>query len=250
MPAKRQPRPSERPQTDEIWGLIVTQLKIWITPENQPARRPYLMMVLDLDHDLLLNQDVLETPPTPQAVEAVLAKAMNKPARGAGKPRRPARVRFADPELAQALASALERVGVAGEVGPLPQLEEAVRLLEEHMRGGPEHPALLSVRGVTPQSVGGLFAAAAKFYRAAPWVALNNGQTFALQIPAKGGATWIASVMGNGGVEYGLAVYKSWSAFEKVYLGADDPRELMSGHLALFFGGPEMLPFPDYEAAQ
>ena len=106
------------------------------------------------------------------------------------------------------------------------------------------------MRGATPQSVGGLFAAAAEFYRAAPWVALNNGQTFALKIPAKGGAKWIASVMGNGGVEYGLAVYKSWSAFEKTFLGADDPRELMSGHLALFYGGPELLPFSDFEAAQ
>ena len=228
----------------------MAQLKIWVTPKNQPAWRPYLMMVLDLDHDLLTNQDISQPLPTPQAVEAVLAKAMNQPVRGSGKPRRPARLRFADPALAQALAPALERVGVAGEVGPLPELDEAVRLLEEHMRGRPEHPGLLSVRGATPQSVAGLFAAAAGFYRAAPWIQLNNGQTFALQIPAKGGATWIASVMGNGGVEYGLGVYKSWSAFEKVYLGADDPRELLSGHLALFYGGPEMLPFDDFDAAQ
>ena len=250
MPTKRALRPSDRPQTHETWGLIVAQLKIWITPKNEPAWRPHLMLVLDLDHDLVLNQDISQPPPTPQAVEAVLAQAMNKPAPGGGKPRRPARVRFADPLLAPALAPGLERVGVAGEVGPLPELEEAVRLLEEHMRGGPEHPGLLSVRGATPQSVGGLFAAAAEFYRAAPWVQLNNGQTFALQIPAKGGATWIASVMGNGGVEYGLAVYKSWSAFEKVYLGADDPRELLSGHVALFYGGPEMLPFDDFDAVQ
>ena len=157
-------------------------------------------------------------------------------------------MRFADPALAQALVPALERVGVAAEVGPLPELEDAVRLLEEDMRGGPEHRGLLSVPGATPRSVGGLFAAAAEFYRAAPWVQLNNGQTFALQIPARIGASWIASVMGNGGVEYGLGVYKSWHAFEKVYLGADDPRELLSGHLAVLYGGSEMLPFDDFDA--
>jgi tetratricopeptide (TPR) repeat protein len=56
--------------------------------------------------------------------------------------------------------------------------------------------------------------------------------------------------MGNGGVEYGLGVYKSWSAFEKVFMGSDDPRELFSGHLAVLYGGPHMLPFDDMDALQ
>ncbi len=230
--------------------MLVVQLRLWITPDDAPPWRPYLVMVLDLEHDLVTHHDIAQAAPTPENVEAALAKAMNRPARGSGKPRRPARVRFADPALAQALAPALERVGVAGEVGPLPELEAAVRLLEEDMRGRPEHPGLLSVPGTTPQFVGALFAAAAEFYRAAPWVQLNNGQTFALQIPAQAGPTWIASVMGNGGVEYGLGVYQSWAVFEKTYLGADDPRELLSGQLAVWYGGPEMLPFDDLEALQ
>ena len=250
MPAKRALRPSDRPQTQETWAVLVAQLRLWITEENKPAWRPFVVLVLDLDHGFIANQDISQAPPTASAVEAILAKAMNQPARGSGKPRRPAVVRFADPVLAQALAPGLARVSVAGEVGPLPELDEALPRLEDEIRGRPEAPGLLSVPGATPQSVGGLFAAAAAYYRAAPWIQLNNGQTFALQIPARGGATWIASVMGNGGVEYGLGVYKSWAAFEKIYLGADDPRELMAGHLALFYGGPELLPFDDYEALQ
>ncbi len=250
MPTKRTLRPSDRPQTQETWAVLVAQLRVWISEPNQSAWRPFVALVLDLDHGTLTNQDVFQAPPTALAVEALVAKAMNQPARGSGKPRRPAVVRFADPVLAEALAPGLARVSVAGEVGPLPQLEEELHLLEDEIRGRPEAPGLMSVPGATPQSLGGLFAAAAEYYRAAPWIALNNGQTFALQIPARGGATWIASIMGNGGVEYGLGVYKSWAAFEKVYLGADDPRELMTGHLALFYGGPELLPFDDLDALQ
>jgi tetratricopeptide (TPR) repeat protein len=251
QPRKRtSPKPSERRQTRETWGVLVAQLRIWITPDDAPPSRPFLVMVLDLDNDRVPGQDMLSHTPTPDDVETVLAAAMNHPAPGGGKPRRPAKIVLADVALAEALAPALARVGVVWEVRPLPELDNVVRLLEEHMRGGPEHPGLLSVRGATPEFVGVLFAAAADFYRAAPWVQLNNGQTFALQIPAGSGPKWIASVMGNGGVEYGLGVYKSWSAFEKVFMGSDDPRELFSGHLAVLYGGPHMLPFDDMDALQ
>ncbi len=246
----RHPKPSDRPQTRETWGVLVAHLRIWITPEDAPPSRPFLAMVLDLDNDRVPGQDMFPQAPTLDEVESVMAHAMNHPAPGSGKPRRPATMRFADPALAEALAPALARIGVAWEVRPLPELENVVRLLEEHMRGGPEHPGLLSVKGATPEFVGALFAAATEFYRAAPWVQLNNGQTLALQIPAEGGPQWIASVMGNGGVEYGLGVYKSWSAFEKVFMGTDDPRELFSGHLAVLYGGPNVLPFDDFDALQ
>ncbi len=252
MPRQRQPKPSDRPQTNETWGALVTQLRIWITPEDAPPSRPFLVMALDLDHDRVLAQDMFPQTPTAEDVEAVLADAINHPASGAGQPRRPAKVVFVDAAWAEALAPALARVDVAWSVHPQPELENVVRLLEEHIRGVPEHPGLLSVKGATPEFVGALFSAAADFYRAAPWEQLNNGQTFALQIAegtAGGGRTWIVSVMGNGGVEYGLGLYHSWEAFEKIFMGAaDNLSELLGGHIALFYGGPEMLPFDDFDA--
>ncbi|MGH2523239.1 MAG: DUF7309 domain-containing protein, partial [Anaerolineales bacterium] len=115
-----------------------------------------------------------------------------------------------------------------------------------------EQPGLLSVEGVTPELVQGLFAAAAEFYRAEPWVKLNNSQTFALRFPAKGGPEWVVSVMGNGGVEYGLSVYKSWVMFEKTFLGADSPLDVLDpqGSLVMFYEKVSALPFDDYEAIQ
>lgn len=37
MPRKRRPlKPAERPLTEETWGVLVTQLRLWITPEDEP----------------------------------------------------------------------------------------------------------------------------------------------------------------------------------------------------------------------
>ncbi|MBP7691422.1 MAG: tetratricopeptide repeat protein [Anaerolineales bacterium] len=254
MPAKRRAqKPSERPQSNETWGLLVTQLRVWITPEDAPPSRPFLALVLDPEQDLLLGQEMFPEPPTVEQIEGVLADAINRPAPGAGKPRRPAKVAFAEPALAESLVDTLAGVGIAWEVRPLPELEAVVRLLEEHLHGRPEFPGLLSLQGVTPQLAGELFAAAAAFYRAAPWVRLNNGQAFAVRFPAAGGPEWVASVMGNGGVEYGLALYKSWASFERLFLGKGEPIEQLmvpEGHVVLFLGDVGQLPIADYEAQQ
>jgi hypothetical protein len=54
-----------------------------------------------------------------------------------------------------------------------------------------------------------LFAAAAEFYRAKPCVALSNEQTLAVRVPPERKPRYV-SIMGNGGVEYGLAVCAKW----------------------------------------
>ena len=69
--AKRQPKPSDRPQTRETWGVLVTQLRLWITPEVEPPSRPFLVLVLDLDNDRVPGQDMLSQTPTPDDVETV-----------------------------------------------------------------------------------------------------------------------------------------------------------------------------------
>ena len=51
-----------------------------------------------------------------------------------------------------------------------------------------------------------LFAAAAGFYRAAPWRALTNVQL--LDVITPGGRSWTVCVLGNGGQEFGVALYE------------------------------------------
>lgn len=254
MPRKRHPTQAFRPQVREDWGVAVFRLRAWIAPKDQPPYRPFVIMVLDLTHDLILNSELVEGSPDAKAVLAVLHNAMNHPIRGVGKPRRPERVVFVDPAHAESLAEPLAALNITCESSGLPMLDEIIREMESHLRGGrPEHPGLLSVEGVTPKMADGLFAAAAEFYRAAPWVQLTNGQVFALRFPAKSGPEWIASVMGNGGVEYGLALYKSWDHFSKVFMGeGDNPYDMLSpeGQAAVLFDNIASLPFQDLDALE
>jgi hypothetical protein len=81
--------------------------------------------------------------------------------------------------------------------------------------------------------VSGFFDAAAECYRAAPWVRLANDQPIALRISAERGDERIAVVMGNAGMEYGLAVYENWAEFEQLYAGVDDPVEALPAHGSL-----------------
>lgn len=247
----RHPKAANRPQVPELWGAGVVQLRLWITPDDAPPTRPYVVMVLDLKHGMVVGSEMFDTAPTPADVHTTLLTAMAKPMPGTGRARRPERVLVGEATFVADLQPKLADISVACEYQDLPMLPEIARELELFSREGePELPGLLSVKGVTPELAQGLFAAAAEFYRAEPWVKLTNGQTFALRIPAKGGAEWIASVMGNGGVEYGLAIYKSWAMFEKTFLGADSPMETLDpqGSLVLFYESVSALPFDDYDA--
>lgn len=256
MPAARKrsaKKPSEQPQTNETWGALVAQLRTWIAPEEGAPYRPYGLLVLDLTHDKLMAMQLFPGPPTAEETEAVLADAITKPGRGAGKPRRPAEIVFADPALARALAPALAQVGIVGRVHDLPELRDAIRGLEAHMRGGqPENPGLLSVAGVTPALAGGVFAAAADYYRAAPWVALTNAQALAVRIPPDRESPRIVTTLGNAGVQYGLGVYERWSDFERVFLGGDERQAMIGpeGNLVLWFDSVTAVPFDDLDAAQ
>lgn len=249
---KRQLNPASLPQTATTWGIGVQQLRIWITPPDEPPGRPHLIMILDLTRDLIMGDDLLDHAPTPDEVRETIFKTITKPARKTGRPHRPTNVIFADPALTDTLITPLAEIGVACETGDLAMIPAIIHDLENSMRGGEEHPGLLSVPGVMPEMVHSFFAAAADFYRAAPWIQLTNEEAFAIQFPIKNGTTRIAVTMGNSGIEYGLAVYDDWADVERMYQGVDDPREAMppQGALSLFFERISQFPIADLEAMQ
>ena len=251
-PRKHRFDPAALPQSAATWGVSVQQLRIWITPPDEPPSRPYLIMVLDLTRDFLMGENLLDHAPTPDEVREVIFKTIAKPAKATGRPHRPSKILFADPMVIEALAPALTHIGITCETGDLSIIQPVIRDLEKHMRGGEEHPGLLSGAGVTPGMAASFFAAAAEFYRAAPWVQLRNEDAFAIRFPANGGRTRIAVTMGNSGVEYGLAVYNDWADIEKLYTGLDNPMEALplEGALTLFYEGVSQLPLEDYEAMQ
>lgn len=242
------------PRLPETWLIGIVRLRIWITPEDETPYRPWLVVVVSGETGKLRATNLFPAEPTVQEVYDVLAQGMRKPAAKAGKPARPARVVVASgadmPELLAFLgAQELEFEVYRDEIPP--ELDEMIADLEENLRGGPEHKGYLSVEGVTPELVGGLFRAAAEFYRAAPWIRLDNYQTIALR-PAGESDYRYALVMGQGGVEYGVLMYLRWADVERQFLDADNPTEQIpdDGLHSLWYDTIDRMPFDDLEAIE
>jgi tetratricopeptide (TPR) repeat protein len=252
MPRKSRRSPGDLPQQAETWHVAVRQLRIWITPSDAEPSRPFATLVLNLDKKWIQGADIGQAYPTPEQMLETLFQAMAEPPKGAGqKPHRPTQIRFEDATMATALAPELDKISIAGQHRSLPEVvNELVTDMETYMRGGPEHPGLLSVKGVTPELVGELFAAAAEFYRAAPWVHLTGQQALAVRVSPERQARFVL-VMGGGGMEYGLAVYRRWEDVLRLY-EVDDPVESLpqDGAHSFLFAEVTLVPFDDLEAIE
>ncbi|MBC8253442.1 MAG: hypothetical protein H8E35_05375 [Ardenticatenia bacterium] len=241
------------PQQAETWHVAIPRLPIWITPPDEDPWRPFGILVVNLDSELVQTADTAEGFPTWDQVLEVLFSAMRGSPPGTFyAPHRPTHIQVEDAELAAALTPELEKINVTVQSCPRPELvDELIAEMGTSMRDGPEHPGLLSEKGVTPELVGGLFAAAAGFHRAAPWVQLTDEQPMAVHVPPERRDRY-AIVMGAGGVEYGLVACRSWKDVVCLYDLADHPMEAVpaDGRHTLFFDGITMVPFDDLEAIE
>jgi len=252
MPRLSSRQPQDLPQRDEMWHALVFRMHTWITEPGKKPARPFGLMILNFSDGKIMGMDIAEAP-TPEWIRATLFKAITKPGPG-NQPHRPQTLTFPDPALAAALASPLSEIGVDCQPMDTPdEVYEIVADLEGHMRGDrPDVTGLLSVEGVTPEIVGDLFAAAAEFYRAAPWVRLVNVQALAVQLPTEAEPRFV-SVMGNAGLEYGLSVSLTWADFRRLASGAgDQPMDVIpsEGIRSLLFNSITQVPFDDLDAVE
>jgi hypothetical protein len=241
------------PAVDEHWLVVIHRMRLWITPPDEAPARPYGLFIFVLENGYALGSDLIPTAPTAEQVQAALFKAMRKPPAVSGPARRPAGIALVDENLAQELALALDEIGVQLAVMPEcpPEVDDILREFEAAMNGSPEPPGLLSVKGVTPEFVAHLFAAAADFYRARPWVAMSNEQTLAVRVPPERQPRYV-SIMGNGGVEYGLSVCNKWKDMQRLFESSDDPMEALpdKGAHSLLFNEITYVPFDDLDAVE
>ncbi len=253
MVRKSRRSPADLPQQSETWHVAVRHLRIWISPPDEDPARPFVVLILNLDFGTIQRGEIAPEPPNPEQMEQILSQSMDEPPQGMRqKAHRPTHIEFEDAELAAALAPALEKIGIGVKHNPRPQaVDEVIHDLELHLRGKPEPPGLPSARGVAPELVGGFFAAAAEFYRAAPWVQLTDQHTLAVRVSPERQARF-AQVMGAAGIEYGLAMYRRWKDVERVFEPTDHPLEMFppeGGH-SFFFEDVTMVPFDDLEAIE
>jgi tetratricopeptide (TPR) repeat protein len=245
---------AQLPHLPETWLVATAPLRTWITPPDETPYRPHVVLVLSADAGTVRTSEITPAPPTASEVWDTLAKAMRRPAAESGQPGVPQRIVVPDSALAKAILPFLADARLEMDVNeqPLPdEVNEIIRDLENHLRGRPENPALVSVPGVTPELLGGFYSAAADYYRAAPWIHLNNYQVIALRYPADGEYHFAMS-MGQGGIEYGLAKYLRWEDVVRQFTEDDRPTEMLppGGLHSLFYGDITQVPFDDLEAIE
>lgn len=239
------------PQTNATWHATARRAPAWITPRNKPPYRPYVILVLDTQADRIRQTKMEDDLPTPEVVLAALADAMQKPVLASGKPGRPARIVLDDADLVRALAPRLAEIGVRCDYqAALPMVNTALRDLEAHLNRSEPRPGLLSVPGVTLPLVEELFAAAADFYRQAPWRWMDNLAITALHYPANAPARY-AAIMGFGGEMFGLAVYPTLNDL-RIQISNPDPAQALKKMTAfsLTFDEPMALAFDDLDALE
>lgn len=246
---------SQLPRLPQTWFIATAQLRAWIAPPNETPYRPYLILIVSAEEGTVRGSNITPQPPPPRQVWDALAQVMQHPAPNSGKRGVPQRIVISDPALAEAILPFFADAQLEMDVyeQPLPdEVMEIVRDLENRMRGGiPERPALLSVPDVTPELLRGFYAAAADYYRAAPWVHLNNYQVIALRHPAEKEYRYAMS-MGQGGIEYGLATYLRWSDVVRQFTEDENPMTMLpaGGLHSLFFDNITKVPWDDLDAIQ
>jgi tetratricopeptide (TPR) repeat protein len=242
------------PQSTDTWYLGSRQLRIWITPEDRDPYQPTLLVMFNLDQDLIINFEIVGQSPTKSEFEKFIVASMRKKQEEFEiHPKRPTCIHFENNKTMKEMRPALNAVEVQVKYRPHTELlTDLIKRLEQHMREDrPEIPGLLSHPGINPKMIGSLFDAAADFYRAAPWVSLRNDDVLAIRISPQT-ETWYVTVLGHGGVEYGLALYKTWDDVKRTYLPKDHPDEWVppTGAHSFLFNPPTFISFDDLEAIQ
>jgi len=239
-------------QSDATWLCTMRRAPFWIMPKKQPAYRPFVMLVVDQDTEFILKTDTLSERPTPETILEHLFKTMQGTLLNLGRSGRPARVFIDDAELARAIAPRLGELDIhCDHRASLPQVNAALLEMEAHINRRQPIPGLLSVPGVSVPLVAELYAAAADYYRQAPWRWLENWIPIEVRYPPEGRARY-ALVLGGGGETFGLSLYESLADLEVMLArtDTDQPFSRPIGWLSLVLDEATVMAFADLDAIE
>lgn len=127
----------------------------------------------------------------------------------AGKPHRPGSIALTGGKLKH-LQEMLEQldISVTATSFPDPVIDEVIAAFE-HDLGEPGFPPYTIRKGVDPAKVADFFSAAAEFYKLKPWKLFEYEMPVKVEIQRKKKVDYWAVVMGVGGEQFGLSLYRS-----------------------------------------
>ena len=233
----------------ETWQAESRPMPAWITGEGAPYR-PWVALVVSQTDDLILaHQTMRERPRATWLWESIL-QAIRQPA--VGEPHRPGLIEVNSQEQREALLPLLDPIGIeCVAVERLAYLDSAFDSMAQHFVGqGP--PAIMDAPGIQPEQAGDFYAAAAEFYRRKPWQRVPSDTIIKVKCAKYRSGPWYAVVMGQSGVEQGLALYEDPAALKAMIAGNASEAENARGMsaISLMFSEAFNLSTQDLDAAE
>lgn len=171
---------------------------------------PEIMVLMEAPSGYLLSQTLLDpaVPKGPQQATLLRSTLAKSDAIA------PTRLRVNDSTLAEVLRSASPKLDVV--VAPTPELAQVAASLAQHFSGHeytvPFNSYLAS--GVSPRTLGELFAAAGDLFDMAPWQIALDCDTIRIDMPSRGFVGMCASILGAAEEVYGVLLFKSQRDFD------------------------------------
>lgn len=232
---------------DEVWQGGIVRLPSWVRGKNGAKPfRPWCGLWISLKAGRL-NMTKAVPPEQVSPDLAIAGLLVNEPGQGmVGY--RPGKLVVTDPELGQYLRHALAGANVEIEVTRDQSILKAVLAdMAQALAGTEMPPGMLSGQSVTPDRVRAFAEAAAHFYRAAPWQYLTDEDLLHIESPRPPDHLKFATVMGAGGMTYGLGFYRSRQQFMRMRQAGDADRFFDKEGMvwSAMFGQISELPFDD-----
>jgi tetratricopeptide (TPR) repeat protein len=251
------------PQLNENWYVIVRTAEGILDQENQRQPETFSIILVCLpEKQRAFAMDILPAEQvSPKEVLDVVLTAIRKPEKSLRiQPHRPGLIRFEQQELKNELDPAFQELGIQTTLAPVPEsLNEMLEALDAMLFGSPfAIDGLLEIPGVSLELARKLFQAAALVYRAAPWKRLANSQLIVVQLQPQFAVephpifekTTYLSLMGYGGMEYGMIWFQSLEDFYSALNAGSDAVKAISenGWKSLSFEKTKDAPEQDQKA--
>jgi hypothetical protein len=237
------------PQPFDVWQVGSRQLAATVRVDDRAAR-PWMIGVISRSDEFVVGFELTHDPPTAEQAWQVLVRTMQQPE--AGEAHRPTEVQLEQRQgWEEALRPALDALDIrCVTIGALDALDAIVGELSRQI-SMPARGGLLDVPGVTPEAVGGLFDAAAFFYRQVPWKKTGE-RPIRVECSRFESGPWYAVVMGQGGMTCGLVLYDDLDTLRRIERGdlSEEENARLTAGLAVIFGTKEDLLPADVEATE
>ncbi len=237
------------PQQNNNWYVFHELLRAWIAEEDQEPFRPTLVAVLDAGSQIILKVELLQAPPGADEILEIISSTITDPQHKRIENHRPKAIKFEDKQLIEALSADLAELGISARYVPNRKMSRAImrdfekRIQEERI----ELEGLASKTGVTPQILDGFYQAAAEFFRAEPWAYLSDSEPLMIHVSSH--EPHYVSILGQGGMEYGMVVFMHQEEMDAFMLTILDeyPDIPAGGWYAFNFEEKYQIPFDDLD---